>query len=74
MVLEAAAGHVLVDEHAVVVLVAEAQQLDQVLVAQHPLQLQVPHLRLIRSITKLIHKRSSSACTWLWIEVNLAPN
>jgi hypothetical protein len=53
MALEAAAGHVLVDEHAVVVMVAEAQQLHQVLVAQYPLQLQVPHLRLIRSITKL---------------------
>jgi hypothetical protein len=50
VVLEAAPGHVLVDKHPVVVLVAEPQQLHQVRVAQHP---QIHHLRLIRSVTSI---------------------
>ena len=44
VVLEAAPGHVLVDQHPVVVLVAEPHQLDQMRVAQHP---EVHNLRLI---------------------------
>jgi len=43
MVLEALPGHVLVHQHPVVVLVAEAHQLDQMRMAQHP---EVHHLRL----------------------------
>lgn len=43
VVLEAAPGHVLVDEHPVVVLAAVADELHQMRMAQHP---QVHHLRL----------------------------
>jgi hypothetical protein len=47
VVLEALPGHVLVHQHPVVVLVAEAHQLDQVRVAEHP---EVHHLGL--AVTK----------------------
>jgi hypothetical protein len=49
MVLEALPGHVLVHQHPVVVLVAEAHQLDQMRMAQHP---EVHHLRLQSAETR----------------------
>jgi hypothetical protein len=53
VVLEALPGHVLVHQHPVVVLVAEAHQLDQVRVAEHP---EVHHLGL--AMTKQVPFRS----------------